>query len=42
MEKAEIDQVNHTDLVTALDKLLGAQQSIKKYKALNLQTYITI
>jgi len=42
MEKAETDQVNHTELVTALDILIGAQQSSTKYKALNLQTNITI
>ena len=40
--KAEIEQVNHTELVTALDILIGAQRSNTKYKALNLQTDITI
>jgi molecular chaperone HtpG len=40
--KAETEQVNHTELVTALDILIGAQQSSTKYKALNLQTNITI
>lgn len=40
--KTETEQVNHTDLVTALDILIGTQQSSTKYKALNLQTNITI
>jgi hypothetical protein len=40
--KAETEQVNHTDLVAALDILIGIQQSSTKYKALNLQTNITI
>jgi molecular chaperone HtpG len=40
--KSETEQVNHTDLVAALDILIGAQQSNTKYKALNLQTNITI
>jgi len=40
--KAEIEQVNHTELVTALDILIGTQQSNTKYKALNLQTNITL
>jgi hypothetical protein len=42
MEKAEIGHVKHTDLVAEFDKLIGAQQSITKYRALNLQTNITI
>jgi molecular chaperone HtpG len=41
MSKAETEQVNHTELVTALDILIGTQQSGTKYKALNLQTNIT-
>jgi molecular chaperone HtpG len=40
--KSETEQVNHTDLVAALDILIGTQQSNTKYKALNLQTNITI
>lgn len=40
--KAETEQVNHTELVAALDILIGTQQSSTKYKALNLQTNITI
>ena len=40
--KSETEQVNHTELVAALDILIGAQQSSTKYKALNLQTNITI
>ena len=42
MSKAETEQVNHTELVTALDLLISSQQSSTKYKALNLQTNITI
>lgn len=42
MGKAETEQLNHTELVAALDILIGAQQSSTKYKALNLQTNITI
>ncbi len=42
MNKAETEQVNHTELVAALDILIGAQQSRTKYKALNLQTNITV
>jgi len=42
MSKAETEQVNHTELVAALDILISAQQSITKYKALNLQTNITV
>ena len=42
INKAETEQVNHTDLVAALDILIGAQQSCTKYKALNLQSNITI
>ncbi|MCL2301501.1 MAG: ATP-binding protein [Firmicutes bacterium] len=42
MTKAETEQVNHAELIAALDMLIGAQQSITKYKALNLQTNITI
>jgi molecular chaperone HtpG len=42
MDKAETEQVNHTELVAALDILISAQQSSTKYKALNLQTNITI
>ncbi len=40
--KSETEQVNHTDLIAALDILIGTQQSSTKYKALNLQTNITI
>ena len=40
--KSETEQVNHTDLVTALDILIGTQQSSTKYKALNLQSNITV
>jgi molecular chaperone HtpG len=40
--KSETEQVNHTELVTALDILIGVQQSNTKYKALNLQNNITI
>lgn len=42
ISKAENDELNHTELVTALDVLIGAQQSSTKYKALNLQSNITI
>lgn len=42
IDKAETEQVNHTELVAALDTLIGAQRSSTKYKALNLQTNITI
>lgn len=42
MRKSETEQVNHTELVAALDVLIGLQQSSTKYKALNLQTNITI
>jgi molecular chaperone HtpG len=42
INKGETEQVNHTDLVAALDILIGTQQSNTKYKALNLQTNITI
>lgn len=42
MSKTETEQLNHTELVTALDILIGTQQSSTKYKALNLQTNITI
>ncbi len=42
LAKTETEQVNHTELVAALDILIGAQQSSTKYKALNLQTNITI
>lgn len=42
ISKAETEQVNHTELVAALDILIGAQKSNTKYKALNLQTNITI
>ncbi|MCL1810249.1 MAG: hypothetical protein FWG42_10870, partial [Clostridiales bacterium] len=42
ISKPESEQVNHTDLVAALDILIGTQQSSTKYKALNLQTNITI
>lgn len=40
--KAETEQVNHTELVAALDILIGAKQSSTKYKALNLQSRITV
>ncbi len=40
--KTETEQVNHTELVAALDILIGTQQSNTKYKVLNLQTNITI
>jgi len=39
--KGETEQVNHSELVTALDILIGNQQSSTKYKALNLQSNIT-
>lgn len=39
---AETEQVNHTELVTALDILIASQQASTKYKALNLQSNITI
>ena len=42
IRRTETEQVNHTELVAALDILIGAQQSNTKYKALNLQTNITI
>lgn len=42
ISKAETEQVNHTELVAALDMLIGAQQSSTKYKALNIQSNITI
>ena len=42
LRKAETEQVNHTDLIAALDILIGTQQSGTKYKALNLQTNITV
>lgn len=41
MNKDETEQVNHTELVAALDTLIGVHQSSTKYKALNLQTNIT-
>ena len=40
--KAETEQVNHTELVAALDILIGSQRPSTKYKALNLQSNITI
>ena len=41
--KSETEQVNHTELVAALDILIDIQQqSNTKYKALNLQSNITI
>jgi len=40
--KSETEQVNHAELVAALDILTGVQLSCTKYKALNLQTNITI
>jgi len=40
--QSESEQVNHTDLVAALDVLIGKQQSNTKYKALNLQSNITM
>lgn len=42
ISKAETEQVNHTELVVALDILIGSQQPSTKYKALNLQSNITI
>jgi molecular chaperone HtpG len=42
ISKAETEQVNHTELVAALDILIGSQQPSTKYKALNLQSNITI
>jgi len=42
ISRAETEQVNHTELVAALDILNGTYQSSTKYKALNLQTNITI
>jgi len=42
ISKAETEQVNHTELVATLDILVGVHQSHTKYKALNLQTNITI
>lgn len=42
MNKTETEQVNHAELVAALDMLIAAQQSNTKYKALNLQSKITI
>ncbi|MBP2640449.1 MAG: hypothetical protein H6Q66_1400 [Firmicutes bacterium] len=42
LNKAEIEQVNHTELVAALDIIIGAQQPSTKYKALNLQSNITV
>ena len=42
ISKPETEQVNHTELVAALDILIGSQQPSTKYKALNLQTNITI
>lgn len=42
ISKAETDELNHTELVAALDVLIGAQQSSTKYKALNIQSNITI
>lgn len=40
--KDENDELNHSELVMALDVLISAQQSITKYKALNIQSSITI
>lgn len=42
IDQAETEQVNYSDFVTALDIIIGKQQSSTKYKALNLQTNITI
>lgn len=42
MTKTETEQVNHSELITALDILIGAQQPSTKYKALNLQSNITL
>lgn len=39
---SETEELNHTQLVAALDVLINAQQSNTKYKALNLQHNITI
>ena len=41
-EETEIDELNHTELVMALDGLIGIKQSSTKYKALNIQSHITI
>lgn len=42
MSRAETEQVNNTELVAALDILIGPQQPSTKYKALNLQSNFTI
>jgi hypothetical protein len=42
ISKSETEQVNHAELVAALDLLISSQKSSTKYKALNLQTNITI
>ena len=42
ISKSETEQVNHTELVAALDLLIDSQKSSTKYKALNLQSNITI
>jgi len=43
ISKTETEQVNHTELVAALDILIGTQHQLStRYKALNLQTNITI
>ena len=42
MGLAETDQVNHSELVTALDILISAEQTSTKFKALNLQNSITV
>ena len=41
ISKTENDEINHIELVAALDALIGSQSSTK-YKALNIQSNITI
>jgi molecular chaperone HtpG len=42
ISRTDSEELNHTELVAALDLLISAQQSSTKYKALNLQSNITI
>lgn len=42
MAQTENEQINHTALIATLDIIIGSQQVSTKYKALNLQSNITI
>ena len=42
INQSDGNEVNHSELINALDIIMGAQLSSTKYKALNLQSNITV